>query len=129
MIRTAATSSWVVTALLAGSLVMTGMIVAVRASRDKMPPVVRSATSLFVFEDRWLDDSAILKRQDRLQVDNDPVVIRTQPIRFEEDEPVAQPARPAIRHRGSRHERRRDLCQRHGLRKVWVSSRRWRCRR
>jgi len=86
-----------------------------------------------VFAERYdvADDFPLLQKADRLAVkDTGPVPVQTQRI-------DPEPTLPAAKQKTAEHEseagrpreRKRDLCERHNMHKVWVTSRRWRCRR
>jgi hypothetical protein len=125
--------------LIAGVLALSGIVVGVLGAREPVSEAV-SAPVMAQTEfgsrfDLSADDHPLMKKSDRLAVRavTEPVPVQTERVvppspatmpavvvvKDEDDKPVSS----RRKHRGS------DLCGRHNMRKVWVSSKRWRCRK
>jgi len=126
------------TFLLAAALAWSGIAAAVVSIRNEPAPVMAKAAE---FDARW-DDATELKKQDRL-----PLLTREadwrpaqepEPIpKYPEPDvvpPVKMPAVVAIpnedddRPVSRRTHRTRDVCEKHGKRKVAIRGRSWKCR-
>lgn len=119
------------TFLLVAILAWSGIAAAVVSMRNE-PASVMAKTEASEFDARW-DDATVLKKQDRLPLLARPMP-EPNPVELVPDVPTRVPPvvmlldedKPAIR-RG-RHVAR-DICTRHGKRKIAIrGGRSWRCR-
>lgn len=112
-----------VTFLIASTMATAGVGMAVVAKRDKPRAIEQFASLVPVpahFEERWLEPEPVtIKKQDRLLLDTPPLLMRT--------ERISVPTEGEIRS-SRRIERKRNVCERHGMRKVRYGRRGWRCR-
>jgi hypothetical protein len=121
----------IITILVAAAIASVGAIMAVRASRAKPSPAIAQFAGLIPtpahFEERWLPEAAILKKQDRLPlIEQPPLLMRIERTLVPEDKPAVTKSKRVER---KQVERKRDVCQRHGMRKVKHGRHGWRCRR
>lgn len=93
----------------------------------------REPTTASAFDERFgqnVSEAAPLKKQDRLVVaEAGPVPVKTEVVLVQPQTTVE--AKPVERKRREVVERtvEQNICTRHRLKKVWVTSRRWRCRK
>ena len=117
--------------LIAGTVAWAGLIAAMISIPRDAAMVMASAPA---FNARWeetLEEPSLLKKGDRL-----PLPVMLAPIKLAPVErpavvlaTVAEPDEEKPRKRVRTHERERNVCGRHGLRKVWVTRKYWRCRK
>jgi len=95
------------------------------AYADDPPVRVVPIERIHTFEQRWEPVERLIREQAAraaLTPDNAPVVTGA-PWR-----PLPPPAEPQPRTTAKVADRAKDLCERHGRTKVWVTPQRWRCR-
>jgi len=122
--------------MIAGALALAGLVAgAVASSREPAPaaPAASPVVAKTEFAERFdtPDDFPLMKKTDRLVVPVGPAlkteIVMAQPEALidlktkTEPKKTEKPTMVAAREN--------NLCTRHNMHKVWVTSRRWRCRR
>lgn len=123
------------TLMVAGALAWAGILAAMMTMSRETAPVEAKAAQ---FDSRWDDaavEAAALKKQDRLAIEEPgPVAVKTESIVLVQPKAKVETkkAEPVERVERKRRGTGRDVCQRHGMHKVWIVRRHWkswRCRR
>ena len=131
--------------MVTGAVVLSGITAAIISAHEPQSspaapaPVVKAG-----FADRWSDstvnDWPLLKKQDRLALPlREPLPVKTETVlvlpqtEAQAEEPtrawVAKPVSKPVPKRIKVAEHEGNVCTRHKMHLVWVTSRRWRCRR
>ena len=128
-------SPLVITILVAAAIATVGTIMAVKAAREKPPAIAEFAQLIPApahFEERWLPEPTTLKKQDRL-----PLLARSESSPVEHIAPDVPARVPSVAMslqqdklvtKRGRHVAR-NVCTRHGMRKVKHGRYGWRCRK
>jgi len=121
--------------MIAGALAWAGIVAAMFTVSREPSPVMAAQPA---FDERWEaapDEILPLKKQDRLAVATpEAVAMKTEqaaltpPEAPVEAKPVPHKKKKLVE-TAEREVEHNDICRAHHLRKVWVTSRRWRCRR
>lgn len=123
--------------LIVGAVALAGIVAgAVSGAREPTPTPATSPVAATAFDERFdaPDDFPLLKKMDRLPLPAPTPfkteIVMVQPAAQIDATPKEEPKKPDKPEKPTKFaSAEQNLCTRHNMHKVWVTSRRWRCRR